>query len=79
VYPIVAAPGYDIKYVYRVMFWLCEVSSTNFRSIDERTLVRFADSPVRLLEAYVDSGEGVDRAGGFAIQVQRILYRPFTK
>ncbi|PFH48009.1 hypothetical protein AMATHDRAFT_6227 [Amanita thiersii Skay4041] len=38
------------------------------RSIDERTLVYFADSPKHLLEAYVESGEGIDRAGGFAIQ-----------
>ena len=40
------------------------------RSIDERTLVYFADNSKELLEAYVDSGEGIDRAGGFAIQVK---------
>ena len=39
------------------------------RSIDERTLVHFADNPEHLIQAYVDSGEGIDRAGGFAIQV----------
>ncbi|KAL9709010.1 hypothetical protein Ac2012v2_007826 [Leucoagaricus gongylophorus] len=39
------------------------------KSIDERTLVYFADNPEYLIQAYVDSGEGVDRAGGFAIQV----------
>jgi len=39
------------------------------RSIDERTLVYFADNPEYLIQAYVDSGEGIDRAGGFAIQV----------
>lgn len=39
------------------------------RSIDERTLVYFADNHKQLLEAYVESGEGIDRAGGFAIQV----------
>ncbi|KAH8118185.1 Maf-like protein [Phellopilus nigrolimitatus] len=50
VYPILVAPGYQIK------------------SIDERTLVHFADSPTHLLEAYADSGEGIDRAGGFAAQ-----------
>lgn len=38
------------------------------RSLDERTLVYFADNPKHLLEAYVKSGEGLDRAGGFAIQ-----------
>lgn len=43
------------------------------RSIDERTTVYFADNPPHLLEAYADSGEGLDRAGGFAIQVMFIL------
>ncbi|KAK2462471.1 hypothetical protein APHAL10511_005441 [Amanita phalloides] len=38
------------------------------KSIDERTLVYFADNPKHLIEAYVESGEGIDRAGGFAIQ-----------
>jgi septum formation protein len=38
--------------------------------MDERTLVHFADNPTSLLEAYVESGEGLDRAGGFAIQVR---------
>ncbi|EAU85097.1 hypothetical protein CC1G_08070 [Coprinopsis cinerea okayama7 len=38
------------------------------QSIDERTLVYFADNPQSLLEAYVENGEGIDRAGGFAIQ-----------
>jgi septum formation protein len=31
-------------------------------------LVYFTDSPTHILEAYVESGEGIDRAGGFAIQ-----------
>lgn len=39
------------------------------RSMYERTVVHFADNPVHVLKAYADSGEGVDRAGGFAIQV----------
>lgn len=39
------------------------------RSLCERTVVRFADNPYYLLKAYVDSNEGIDRAGGFAIQV----------
>jgi len=38
------------------------------KSIDERTVVHFADNSLRTLQAYADSGEGVDRAGGFAIQ-----------
>ncbi|KAG5652182.1 hypothetical protein H0H81_005981 [Sphagnurus paluster] len=40
----------------------------SLRSIDERTLVYFSDNPPHLVEAYVNSGEGLDRAGGFAIQ-----------
>jgi len=50
VYPILEAPGYQIK------------------SIDERTLVYFVESPQHVLEAYVENGEGIDRAGGFAVQ-----------
>ncbi|KIO16730.1 hypothetical protein M407DRAFT_85682 [Tulasnella calospora MUT 4182] len=38
------------------------------KSMDERSVVYFADNPVSLLEAYVDNGEGLDRAGGFAVQ-----------
>ncbi|KAI0064921.1 Maf/Ham1 [Artomyces pyxidatus] len=38
------------------------------RSLDERTLVYFSDNPTHVLEAYADSGEGIDRAGGFALQ-----------
>ncbi|KZT51991.1 Maf/Ham1 [Calocera cornea HHB12733] len=38
------------------------------KSIDERSVVHFADSPIHLLEAYADSKEGLDRAGGFAVQ-----------
>jgi len=40
----------------------------SIRSIDERSLVYFADSPPHIVEAYAESGEGIDRAGGFAIQ-----------
>ncbi|KAJ7107079.1 inosine triphosphate pyrophosphatase-like protein [Mycena epipterygia] len=38
------------------------------KSIDERSLVYFADNPRELIEAYVESGEGLSVAGGFAIQ-----------
>lgn len=37
--------------------------------MDERTLVYFANNPDHLLDAYAESGEGIDRAGGFAAQV----------
>lgn len=46
------------------------------RSIDERTLVYVADNPRHLIDAYVESGEGIDRAGGFAIQVR--VWPPFA-
>ncbi|KAG6826144.1 hypothetical protein H0H92_000980 [Tricholoma furcatifolium] len=38
------------------------------KSFDERTLVYFSDNPPHVVKAYVDSDEGIDRAGGFAIQ-----------
>ena len=41
--------------------------------MDERSLVHFADNPEHLLRAYVESKEGIDRAGGFAVQVFHTL------
>lgn len=38
--------------------------------MEDRTFVHFADNTTDILEAYADSGEGIDRAGGFAIQVR---------
>ncbi|KAN0093283.1 Inosine triphosphate pyrophosphatase-like protein [Tylopilus felleus] len=38
------------------------------RQMDQRTLVYFADNPLRVLQVYVENGEGFDRAGGFAVQ-----------
>ncbi|KIJ62964.1 hypothetical protein HYDPIDRAFT_93440 [Hydnomerulius pinastri MD-312] len=38
------------------------------KELDERTLVYFVDSPLHILQAYVENGEGSDRAGGFAVQ-----------
>ena len=43
-------------------------------SMEERSLVYFADNTPTLLKAYVDSGEGLDRAGGFAAQVRSHTY-----
>lgn len=45
----------------------------NDRSLCEKTIVHFADNPYYMLKAYVDSKEGIDRAGGFAIQVSLSL------
>jgi hypothetical protein len=33
----------------------------------------FSDKPPHVVQAYIDSGEGIDRAGGFAIQVRERL------
>lgn len=41
-----------------------------YSSLEERSLVYFSDNTPSLLRAYVDSGEGLDRAGGFAVQVR---------
>lgn len=46
-----------------------DMTLTARRSIDERTIVHFADNSIEKIRAYVDSGEGLDRAGGFAAQV----------
>ena len=35
----------------------------------ESTTVKFGDNPAEILKAYIKCGEGIDRAGGFAIQV----------
>ncbi|KAG8967365.1 hypothetical protein FRC03_010110 [Tulasnella sp. 419] len=48
------------------------------KSMEDRTLVTFAENPVSLLEAYVDSEEGLDRAGGFSAQgLGGLLIRKF--
>jgi predicted house-cleaning NTP pyrophosphatase (Maf/HAM1 superfamily) len=47
---------------------------SNLRSIDERTLVYFADNEQHIIEAYVECEEGIDRAGGFAIQVRHPFF-----
>ena len=51
------------------MFPVLEAPGYKIKSIEERTLVYFADNEESLIRAYVENGEGLDRAGGFAIQV----------
>ncbi|KAF9477731.1 Maf-like protein [Pholiota conissans] len=51
-----------------VVYPILTAPGYNTKSIDERTLVYFADNAQHIVEAYVESGEGIDRAGGFAIQ-----------
>ncbi|KAH8094498.1 Maf/Ham1 [Cristinia sonorae] len=55
-----------VTLVYPVL----EAPGYKIKSLDERTLVHFADNPETVLRAYVEGGEGIDRAGGFAIQGQ---------
>ncbi|KAJ7597450.1 inosine triphosphate pyrophosphatase-like protein [Mycena floridula] len=51
-----------------VVFPVLVAPGYSIKSIEERTLVYFADNEPYLLQAYAESGEGIDRAGGFAIQ-----------
>jgi len=48
-------------------------------SLEERSLVYFSDNALSLLKAYVDSGEGLDRAGGFAVQVRGYTQRTASR
>ncbi|KAF9790323.1 Maf Ham1 [Thelephora terrestris] len=51
-----------------IVYPVLESPGYKIHSMDDRTLVTFSDNPVSLLNAYADSGEGIDRAGGFAVQ-----------
>ncbi|KAH7928312.1 Maf-like protein [Leucogyrophana mollusca] len=51
-----------------VVYPVLSAPGYEIRSLDERTLVYFADNPAEVLNAYAESGEGIDRAGGFAVQ-----------
>ncbi|KAH9847823.1 Maf/Ham1 [Lenzites betulinus] len=51
-----------------IAFPVLEAPGYKIKSIEERTLVYFGQNEESLLAAYVESGEGADRAGGFAIQ-----------
>jgi predicted house-cleaning NTP pyrophosphatase (Maf/HAM1 superfamily) len=48
--------------------------SDELREMDEQSLVYLIGSPPHVLQAYVNNGEGFDRAGGFSVQVR--LRRP---
>ncbi|KAI0791223.1 Maf/Ham1 [Abortiporus biennis] len=51
-----------------VIYPVLEAPGYKIKSIEERTLVYFVDNPKHIIQAYVENGEGIDRAGGFAIQ-----------
>ena len=61
-----------------IVFPILTAPGYKIQSIEERSLVYFSDNPTYLLEAYADSGEGVDRAGGFAVQVRSLYPRSLT-
>ena len=60
----------------KALFSIARDLLPNTRCIDERTLVYFADNDPKVIEAYVENGEGIDRAGGFAIQVRDVPLNP---
>ncbi|KAJ9120058.1 hypothetical protein QFC22_002955 [Naganishia vaughanmartiniae] len=69
VYPIAAAPGYELRYGMTT----CVIASQSLtsplranRSIAVSTLVQFNDNSPELIKAYVEKGEGVTRCGGFS-------------
>ncbi|KAH8919435.1 Maf-domain-containing protein, partial [Atractiella rhizophila] len=47
---------------------ILETPGYKLHSLTSQTAVHFLQNPLSLLEAYAADGEGVDRAGGFAIQ-----------
>jgi len=51
-----------------IVFPVIEAPGYKIQPMDDRTLVYFSDNPRHILEAYAESGEGIDRAGGFAAQ-----------
>ncbi|OBZ72991.1 N-acetylserotonin O-methyltransferase-like protein [Grifola frondosa] len=60
--------GVSLGLTISAVFPVLEAPGYKIKSIEERTLVYFADNSQELLDAYVASGEGLDRAGGFAVQ-----------
>jgi len=50
------------------VFPILEAPGYKIQPLDDRTLVYFSNNPDHILKAYVESGEGIDRAGGFAVQ-----------
>ncbi|KAI0711849.1 Maf/Ham1 [Cerioporus squamosus] len=51
-----------------IVFPVLEAPGYKIKSIEERTKVYFSQNDESLLRTYVESGEGIDRAGGFAVQ-----------
>jgi len=51
-----------------VVFPVLEAPGYKIQPMDDRTLVYFANNEHHIIEAYAESGEGIDRAGGFAVQ-----------
>nr|XP_019049948.1 septum formation protein Maf [Kwoniella bestiolae CBS 10118]OCF28878.1 septum formation protein Maf [Kwoniella bestiolae CBS 10118] len=51
-----------------IVYPTIEAPGFKVQSISASTLVQFYDNSKETIQAYVDSEEGIDRAGGFAIQ-----------
>ncbi|WWC98889.1 septum formation protein Maf [Kwoniella sp. B9012] len=51
-----------------IVYPTVEAPGFKVQSISASTLVQFYDNSKETIQAYVDSEEGIDRAGGFAIQ-----------
>ncbi|RXK38823.1 septum formation protein Maf [Tremella mesenterica] len=51
-----------------IAYPIIEAPGFKLQSISCSTICHFYDNSKELIQAYVDSGEGIDRAGGFAIQ-----------
>ena len=68
--PLLLPPHNQCQVITGISIVLPTLTSPGYQShsLSESTDVYFADSPPELLEAYIASGEGLDRAGGFAIQ-----------
>ncbi|KAK4685448.1 hypothetical protein P7C73_g4703, partial [Tremellales sp. Uapishka_1] len=52
-----------------IIYPIPEAPGYRLQSISTATVVQFYDNDRETIQAYVDSGEGLDRAGGFAIQI----------
>ncbi len=53
---------YNVDYLLRIM----HILTNDFRVDDQQVI--FADLPEDVIQAYVDSGEPMDKAGGYGIQ-----------
>ncbi|KAK1920810.1 inosine triphosphate pyrophosphatase-like protein [Papiliotrema laurentii] len=53
-----------------IVYPCVEAPGYKIESLSNSTIIHFFDNPKEFIDAYVESEEGLDRAGGFAIQDQ---------